>query len=168
MQEQRLMPGKALRSCAVPGCPQLTREPRCDAHRRTAFQHATTRHERGYGWQWEQLRRRILERDSWRCRYCGCVLERGLVFLDASATVDHVKPKAEGGTDEESNLVACCRRCQQRKASSEGARATARRRGGRSNLCAKFSLYGSISLARATEGFCLPPGGEGRGLDGEA
>jgi hypothetical protein len=55
----------------------------------------------------------ILERDGFRCRYCGdspktnpdCVLE-----------LDHVTPVCEGGTDEPSNLATACKRCNGGKA----------------------------------------------------
>lgn len=53
-------------------------------------------------------RRRIYERDSYSCRYCGAVaLEE--------PTLDHVHPKSRGGSDETSNLVTCCKPCQIKK-----------------------------------------------------
>ncbi len=30
-------------------------------------------------------------------------------------TIDHVTPKSQGGTNEWTNLVACCKKCNQRK-----------------------------------------------------
>jgi 5-methylcytosine-specific restriction endonuclease McrA len=51
------------------------------------------------------LRFRILERDGFRCRYCG----RGTP--EVTLHVDHVQSVADGGTDDESNLVASCRDC---------------------------------------------------------
>lgn len=47
------------------------------------------------------LHARILERDQYRCFYCG---------YDATA-VDHIVPYNFGGGDEEDNLVACCTFC---------------------------------------------------------
>ena len=47
----------------------------------------------------------MLERDRWRCHYCGKQLRPG--SLDA--TVDHLKPVALGGSHDPSNLVAACR-----------------------------------------------------------
>ncbi len=50
--------------------------------------------------------KRILERDRYRCRYCGS-------HIDLS--IDHVVPVIQGGDNSEGNLVACCRRCNSRK-----------------------------------------------------
>jgi len=44
-----------------------------------------------------------------RCYYCGRVLGR------RNYTVDHKKPKCKGGTNRESNLVDCCKNCNQDK-----------------------------------------------------
>ena len=57
------------------------------------------------GAAWEAVRRAVLERDGWQCSYCHKHLE------GRDATVDHIVPKAAGGTDEADNLVAACRRC---------------------------------------------------------
>lgn len=61
----------------------------------------------------QSLRFQILERDQFRCRYCGA---------EASETVklqvDHVYPRSQGGTNEESNLVTACWDCN----SGKGAR----------------------------------------------
>lgn len=48
---------------------------------------------------------RILERDGFRCRYCR----------DRAITLDHLKPRSQGGSNEDSNLVACCVPCNSRK-----------------------------------------------------
>lgn len=56
------------------------------------------------------LRKMILERDGYRCRYCG------VAVTDATANMDHVIPWPEGMT-EESNLVTSCRPCNQSKGS---------------------------------------------------
>jgi 5-methylcytosine-specific restriction endonuclease McrA len=65
--------------------------------------HAKTRQSKGRGStrKWRETRLRILRRDAYRCHYCG----------QAANTVDHVIPKAKGGTDDPSNLVAACARC---------------------------------------------------------
>ena len=52
------------------------------------------------------LRRRILERDMYTCQKCGSKEE---------PTVDHIKPKAWGGTDAESNLETLCKECNRKK-----------------------------------------------------
>lgn len=58
-----------------------------------------------------QLRFRVLERDKFKCVYCGmpgthCILE-----------VDHVTPVAGGGTNDMSNLAASCADCNAGKGS---------------------------------------------------
>ena len=58
---------------------------------------------RGYGNAWQRTRKAVLDRDGWICAKCGKHL------VGADATVDHVVPKARGGTDSMSNLVAMCR-----------------------------------------------------------
>lgn len=59
----------------------------------------------------KRLRFEILRRDSHACRYCGAKAP------DAELTVDHVTPKALGGTDDPTNLVAACRPCNSGKSS---------------------------------------------------
>jgi hypothetical protein len=56
-----------------------------------------------------QLRFTILQRDGFACRYCG---RKG---DDARLQVDHVIPRAAGGTDDEGNLVTACYDCNQGK-----------------------------------------------------
>ena len=45
-------------------------------------------------------RKNILRRDSYKCAYCG--------RSDLPLTIDHVVPKARGGTDSWENLVCAC------------------------------------------------------------
>ena len=85
-------------------CGQLTRNgSRCQqcARRREAQRQRGTTTQRGYGASWQAISRSVLDRDGYRCRYCG----------QPASTVDHIIPKAHGGTDDRSNLVACCRSC---------------------------------------------------------
>jgi 5-methylcytosine-specific restriction endonuclease McrA len=63
---------------------------------------------RGSTYAWRKLRERVLARDRSVCRWCGGYAD----------TVDHVLPRAQGGGDDEGNLVAACRRCN----SARGAR----------------------------------------------
>ena len=54
--------------------------------------------------------RKILERDQYRCQYCG--LDGGASFENALAmSVDFVVPRARKGKKDPGNLVACCRSC---------------------------------------------------------
>jgi 5-methylcytosine-specific restriction endonuclease McrA len=54
--------------------------------------------------------RRILERDHYRCQYCGL---DGLANFENSLimTVDFVQPRAKKGKKSSDNLVAACRPC---------------------------------------------------------
>jgi len=54
-----------------------------------------------------QLRFRILQRDGFRCRYCGRTGDSPGVVLH----VDHVVPVAAGGTTSEHNLRTACEEC---------------------------------------------------------
>ncbi len=56
---------------------------------------------------WSSKRLRILERDSYRCQYCGA----------SADTVDHLIPRSKGGDESDTNLVACCGMCNSRKGS---------------------------------------------------
>jgi 5-methylcytosine-specific restriction endonuclease McrA len=74
----------------------------------------------GSGWEWQRTVKRILLRDSGVCHWCG----------GRATTADHVKAKAFGGSDEDSNLVAACQPCNMRRAheqSKEGQRRKASR-----------------------------------------
>lgn len=69
-----------------------------------------SRHERGYGSAWDRLRKTILTRDKHLCQHC---FAKGRVT--AGNQVDHIKPKAKGGTDDPANLTVLCRPCHDRK-----------------------------------------------------
>lgn len=56
-------------------------------------------------------RKNILLRDHNTCQYCG------RVFAQSELTLDHVVPKSRGGSSNWDNLVACCRKCNNRKGS---------------------------------------------------
>ncbi len=50
-----------------------------------------------------EVRTYVLQRDGFRCVYCGGSPER--------FHLDHVMPKSRGGTDDANNLVASCPPC---------------------------------------------------------
>lgn len=58
----------------------------------------------------KRLRFAVFKRDLFTCQYCGATPPR--VVLE----VDHIEPKAEGGSDSESNLVTACFDCNRGKA----------------------------------------------------
>jgi 5-methylcytosine-specific restriction endonuclease McrA len=100
-------------------CGQLTggRESRCEPCRATKQRDRDQRRgnsrERGYGHAHRVRSRTVLDRDNHVCHWCG----------REASTVDHVRPKVLGGTDDLTNLVAACRSC-------NSARTARTRRGG--------------------------------------
>ena len=52
--------------------------------------------------EYSALRRRILERDGWRCQICGSMRD---------LQVHHLKHRSRLGDDEPDNLIALCLRC---------------------------------------------------------
>lgn len=76
-----------------------------------------SRHKRGYGASWDKLRKIILA-DEPLCRTCTA---EGRVTV--ATHVDHIKPKAKGGTDEPSNLQPLCAPCHDAKTDRENVEA---------------------------------------------
>ena len=54
-------------------------------------------------------RRNIYARDSNRCQYCG------RTFATKELTLDHIKPRVQGGGNSWTNLVCACVKCNARK-----------------------------------------------------
>src|SRR5690606_18411404 len=54
-------------------------------------------------------RRNIFARDRNQCQYCG------KHFSTSELTLDHVKPRTQGGQSAWENLVCCCVACNARK-----------------------------------------------------
>lgn len=54
---------------------------------------------------------RIFERDNFTCQYCGWRGDSFQNWYIASLSIDHIKPRAAGGTDDDSNLVVSCHAC---------------------------------------------------------
>jgi 5-methylcytosine-specific restriction protein A len=78
-----------------------------------------SRHERGYGWAWEQAVKRIRARD---CDICQACVRRNDGHVGTYAAVDHRIPKAEGGTDDDGNLEVICAPCHAEKTAAEARR----------------------------------------------
>jgi 5-methylcytosine-specific restriction protein A len=77
-----------------------------------------SRHSRGYGYQWNKTRKQILIRDRHLCQPCK---RKGKVT--AGNQVDHIKPKAKGGTDAEGNLECICEACHKAKTAQDNGKA---------------------------------------------
>jgi 5-methylcytosine-specific restriction protein A len=115
-----IRPGKA---CRVTTCPSIVNDRKyqgyCEAHKDKAGwllneKNNGNRHQRGYGSQWEKLRLIILRRDKGLCQEC---IRKGIA--KAGSHVDHIKPKAQGGTDYHSNLEVLCISHHQAKTATE-------------------------------------------------
>lgn len=61
-----------------------------------------------------QLRFRVLQRDGFRCQYCGRSQQGGAVLH-----LDHVVPFSKGGETSEGNLITACDECNLGKSASE-------------------------------------------------
>ena len=75
-----------------------------------------SRHERGYGTAWDWLRLAVLRRDRYLCQCAECK-RTGRVRV--AMEVDHIKPKAQGGSDALDNLQAINRECHRAKTMAE-------------------------------------------------
>jgi 5-methylcytosine-specific restriction endonuclease McrA len=66
----------------------------------------------GSNWIRRDKRLAIYLRDTWRCAYCKRDLSQVKPKL---RTLDHLTPVSDGGTNDETNLVTCCKRCNDSK-----------------------------------------------------
>ena len=85
-----------------------------------AWDHSKTRQERGYGKEWTKLRKQVLRRDAYLCQIClaqGRLTPLGEYPYDHA--VDHITPKARGGTDYLSNLQSLCTKCHKVKSDTD-------------------------------------------------
>ena len=62
-----------------------------------------------------KLRFEVFKADNYKCRICGVSAKDEGVKLE----VDHVVPKAEGGSDDKSNLWTLCFKCNRGKGTSK-------------------------------------------------
>ena len=75
-----------------------------------------SRHARGYGTAWEKLRERVMQRDCYLCQPCYRATPQRIT---PAKEVDHVIPKAKGGTDALDNLEAICVPCHRDKSARD-------------------------------------------------
>lgn len=114
------MPPRAKRGCRSPMCPRTTQEAHgyCADHAHLASgwnkPGRGTAEQRGYGAEWRKIRAAVLRRDRFLCQCPDCKGRR----LPATE-VDHIISKAQGGTDEMSNLQAINVDCHARKTHAE-------------------------------------------------
>lgn len=77
-----------------------------------------TRQQRGYGANWDRLRKVVMARDKGLCQPC-----RAADRVTIASEVDHITPKSAGGTDDLDNLQAICAACHKTKTAEEGLKA---------------------------------------------
>ena len=80
-----------------------------------ADQRRGSRHQRGYGTEWDRKRKQVLQRDA---SLCQPHLRIG-VTVPGCREVDHIVNKARGGGDGEANLQTICRACHAAKTAAE-------------------------------------------------
>ncbi|MDO3920392.1 HNH endonuclease [Salmonella enterica] len=116
------MPPRIPTPCRARGCAALVTNSGgyCDKHKGDGWkqhQAGRSRHQRGYGTDWDKLRSVIWARDKGLCQNH---LRNGVVV--PAYCVDHIKPKAHGGTDDPANLECLCKACHASKTAREGSR----------------------------------------------
>lgn len=82
-----------------------------------------TRQERGYGKAWQALRELVKKRDKGLCQPCKAKGRPAVPYRE----IDHIIPRAEGGTDDLDNLQCICSECHKAKSAAEGHEAAGHR-----------------------------------------
>jgi 5-methylcytosine-specific restriction protein A len=94
------MPRKPLHPCNHIGCNKLVDKAYCTEHTQRPIDYRGSARDRGYTTAWDKIRD-IYRRANPLCARCGGVAD----------LVHHVRPIAEGGSHEESNLQSLCVEC---------------------------------------------------------
>lgn len=58
-------------------------------------------------------RRRIFDRDDWRCKTCG------VYGTERTLRADHIQPLSQGGADHAANMQTLCMACHDAKSAAE-------------------------------------------------
>jgi len=69
--------------------------------------------------KWKQVREEVLQRDNYRCQYCGRTLSENFKEFGESINVHHIEPFKETKTHEKSNLITLCSSCHGKQHGSE-------------------------------------------------
>lgn len=94
--------------CREPGCPKFRP---CPQHPEPDHRSPSSRRTSTHEWQ-TRTRPRILARDRYTCQRCGTNL---LTLPPRLRQVDHRIPVSKGGTDADTNLIAVCGDCNNRR-----------------------------------------------------
>jgi 5-methylcytosine-specific restriction endonuclease McrA len=101
------------RACPVCGTPTTASDGRCPRHPRAR---SAGRPDRGTAAD-RRLRAEVLERDGYRCRWCGVDLRD---LIERERQVDHHPVAfADGGPTIAENLVAACGPCNRRRGGAQ-------------------------------------------------
>lgn len=126
------MPARPLRICRHAGCTTLTRDAYglCPLHaeqaevaRRALDRARGSAAARGYGSAWRKLRVEVLRSEP-LCRECA---KQGRAVQ--ATDVDHIVPRALGGSDDRANLQPLCHACHSRKTARQDGGMSGRRVG---------------------------------------
>jgi len=113
------MPAKIARPCRNLRCAELTiaRNGFCEKHKHSNWerhQDGKSAAARGYGSAWKRLRAKVIERAMGVCEECMAWSR-----VTPGTEVDHIKPKAQGGSDSLDNLQLLCESCHRIKTARE-------------------------------------------------
>ena len=108
------MPYKPKKPCKYPGCSKLTEGSYCTEHAHIMYQRYNRNrrdpeiNERYNNEEWRRIR------ESFIITYPFCQICKKYGKLVPAAEVHHIKPLAEGGTNDFANLISLCHRCHAR------------------------------------------------------
>ena len=108
-----VMPRKPKKPCRYPGCSRLTEGAYCVEHSRLMYKRYNTERRdpeinKRYDDEWSQIR------DQYIVSFPYCEICRRYGKLVRAVEVHHIKPLAEGGSNNFSNLISLCHRCHAR------------------------------------------------------
>ena len=108
------MPYKPKKPCKYPGCSKLTEGSYCVEHAHIMYQRYNRNrrdpeiNERYHNEEWRRIR------EAFIITYPFCQICKKYGNLVPASEVHHIKPLAEGGTNDFSNLISLCHRCHHR------------------------------------------------------
>ena len=116
-----LLPYKPLRPCSYPGCPELTSNRYCGAHKKLTEQQYNRYHRdpdayKRYGQAWRRIRAAYIAGHP-LCEEC-----KKAGRLTPASEVHHVVALADGGTHDANNLMSVCKPCHSSITAREGGR----------------------------------------------
>jgi 5-methylcytosine-specific restriction protein A len=115
------LPTKTRKPCAVCGV-LISEGSRCEVHRLPRLlpvkDNRPTANARGYDYEWRKKRNAYIMAHPW------CVDPYGLHAGTPirALIVDHIKPRRQGGADDESNYQGLCQACHNIKTARDGSR----------------------------------------------